>query len=122
MTRNDLIDFAVRMIRGAVAYGDKGLICIPGIESKHGKKSDAFEGFARTFLLYAFLSTGVPEYREEADWFITGFEKGVPGWPKLDEIGQARVEAALIALGLDMTREWIWKGSQRREHSGLLRL
>lgn len=122
MTRSDLVDIALQLIHGATSYGDKnhGLIYIPGPKSKHGIKSDALEGFARTFLIYAFLSVGTPEYRksEEAEWFIYGFENGVKSWPGLNEIGQARVEAAMIALGLDLTRDWVWNPlSTRSKHA-----
>lgn len=127
MNRDDLVFFADKIINGALKYGesDNSLISIPGIISKNGSHSDSLEGFARTFLLYAFLSKGEIKYRfsNEAQWFIYGFEhagctRNV--WPSLDIVGQARVEAALIAIGLDITRDWIWRKLSRHAQNGII--
>lgn len=93
----------------------RSLVALPGIVSGSGKASDALEGFARTFLLFAFRLAGergrdplgfVDWYR---DGLICGTDPRNPDrWVRPDEQAQAEVEAASIALGLLLTREWLW--------------
>lgn len=102
-----------------------GLIVLPGTRpSSSGPRSDGLEGFARTFLLAALRVAGdgghdphghLPRYAE-------GLAAGTrsPGaareltpadpdsWPRIDTVRQARVEAASLALGLRLTRRWLW--------------
>lgn len=115
--RKYVFEFGMKLIRGAIKYGntDKGLIFIPGKISKNGKDSDGLEGVARTFLLFSFLSSGEKELRDsyEANWFVECFERIASlsannQWVKLTEVNQAKVEAALLALGFDISRKWIW--------------
>ncbi|WP_329150047.1 DUF2264 domain-containing protein [Streptomyces sp. NBC_01456] len=102
-----------------------GLIVLPGARpSSSGPRSDGLEGFARTFLLAALRVAGddghdphghLPRY---AEGLAAGTRR--PGgareltpadpdsWPRIDTVRQARVEAASLALGLRLTRRWLW--------------
>lgn len=91
------------------------LIALPGRPSWSGARSDAFEGFARSFLLLALRVAGsggddpaglLPRYR---DGLLAGTDPTHPdAWPAIVDRGQALVEAASLAIGLDLTREWLW--------------
>jgi hypothetical protein len=81
------------------------LVHLPGPASRSGRWSDALEGFARTFLLAGFRRG------DHAEWYAAGLAAGSdPGseerWPRPDEIPQARVEAASIALALHESGLW----------------
>lgn len=96
----------------------------PGRSSAYGTDSDGLEGFARSFLLFGFRLVG----ENGADphgflhWYRAGLIAGTDPshperWPRPDELGQAKVEAASIALILGMTREWLWEtlsGAQKQ--------
>ncbi|WP_211483031.1 DUF2264 domain-containing protein [Actinomyces glycerinitolerans] len=95
---------------------------LPGPTSSYGSDSDGLEGFARTFLLAGFRLAGasratdvdVQDPYAMADWYRVGLVSGTtPGgqeaWPTLSDCAQAKVEAASIALILDMTRPLIWE-------------
>lgn len=90
-------------------------ITLPGPEGGYGRAVDGLEGFARTFLLAGFRLAGEHGADPEnlAEWYAEGIRVGTDPaspdrWVRLDEHGQAKVEAASIALILDMTRPWIW--------------
>jgi hypothetical protein len=94
-----------------------GRISLPGAEGGYGHVVDGLEGFARTFLLAGFRIAGDrgvgPVATELAQWYAEGIaagtDKGAPDrWVRLPEHGQAKVDAASIALVLDLTRPWIW--------------
>lgn len=103
----------------------RGLIALPGARpSSSGPRSDGLEGFARTFLLAALRVAGaggqdpcgyLPRYAEglaagtqapTADRELT--PAAPDSWPRVDAVRQARVEAASLALGLRLTRPWLW--------------
>lgn len=91
------------------------LVALPGPPSANGPRSDALEGFARTFLLAAFRLAGAggADPHDLAGWYAAGLAAGTdPGgaerWPTFAECNQAKVEAASIALALHETRPWIW--------------
>jgi hypothetical protein len=91
------------------------LISLPGPASRSGAWSDGLEGFARTFLLAAFRLAGAGGHDPHglADWYAVGLATGTDPaspqrWPRLDEIDQAKVEAASIVIALHETRPWIW--------------
>ena len=76
---------------------------------------DGLEGFARTFLLAGFRIMGErgEGLQDLTDFYAQGIRAGVDPdapdrWVRLDEHPQAKVEAASIALILDLTRPWIW--------------
>jgi hypothetical protein len=90
-------------------------ITLPGTDGGNGRDVDGLEGFARTFLLAGFRIAGerCAGLDELADWYATGIATGSDPaspqrWVSLDEHPQAKVEAASIALTLDLTRPWIW--------------
>lgn len=97
----------------------------PGSPGGYGRDVDGLEGFARSFILAAFrlAGDGGRDPHGLAEWYARGIEAGTDPdaadrWVRLTEHPQAKVEAASIALGLDLTREWIWDrldaGVQRR--------
>ncbi len=107
------------MLDAAVARGTRGhsRICFDGPVGPYGRDVDGLEGFVRTFLLAGFILKGSAgqQGRDFAEWYARGLAAGVDPdsperWPRLDECPQAKVEAASIALILDMTRNWIWDG------------
>lgn len=90
-------------------------ITLPGPEGGYGRAVDGLEGFARTFLLAGFRLAG--ERGEDphgyAQWYADGLAAGsdphAPDrWLRMSEHAQAKVEAASLALVLDLTRPWIW--------------
>ncbi|HEY0002389.1 MAG TPA: DUF2264 domain-containing protein, partial [Actinoplanes sp.] len=137
-TRDDCVRLAHHLVDSARRYASPGhaRITPPGPPGRNGTAVDGLEGFARTFLLAGFLLAGEkpgyrlagekPGYRLAgekpgagagsdalAEWFITGIATGTDPssperWVRLDEHPQAKVEAAALALILDMTRPWIW--------------
>ena len=104
-----------------------GLIGLPGPRpSWSGVRSDGLEGFARTFLLAAFrvagahggdphghlarYAEGLTAGTEAADAGRSGTEAvdGPDTWPLTTDVRQAIVESASVALGLRLTRPWLW--------------
>src|SRR3954471_21308713 len=90
-------------------------IVFPGPEGGYGRAVDGLEGFARTFLLAGFRIAGErgAGTDELADWYAAGIAAGTDPasperWVRLDEHPQAKVEAAALALILDLTRPWLW--------------
>ncbi|MDU0291809.1 DUF2264 domain-containing protein [Saccharothrix longispora] len=87
----------------------------PGPAGGYGADVDGLEGFARTFLAAGFRLAG-EDGRDPLDlagWYAGGLAAGTdPGsaerWPRPEEHAQAKVEAASIALVLDLTRPWLW--------------
>jgi hypothetical protein len=116
-SRADLIQLADRMLRSARRHASPGhaRILPPGAEGGYGRAIDGLEGFARTFLLAGFRIAGErgAGLDDLADWYATGIATGTDPasperWVRLDEHAQAKVEAASLALILDLTRPWIW--------------
>ncbi|WP_330274712.1 DUF2264 domain-containing protein [Lentzea sp. NBC_00516] len=87
-------------------------IDLPGEPSRYGPASDGLEGFARTFLLAGFrvAGGGDPALLERyAQGLAAGTDPHSPeAWPRPDQLGQAKVEAASIALVLQLTKPWLW--------------
>lgn len=117
MTRQDLEAFADRLLAAAHPYASPShaWITLPGPEGGFGRAVDGLEGFARTFLLAGFRLAGQrgDDPTNLADWYATGLDAGssrtsTDRWVRLSEHPQAKVEAASLALVLDMTRPWIW--------------
>ena len=87
----------------------------PGRTSSSGVDSDGLEGFARSLLLYAFRSAGEngADPHDFNAWYRAGLVAGTDPrnperWPVPGEVNQAKVEAASIALALQLTRPWLW--------------
>ncbi|MEU2074090.1 DUF2264 domain-containing protein [Streptomyces sp. NPDC013489] len=96
-----------------------GLIDLPGPRpSWSGARSDGLEGWARTFLLAALRVAGArgDDPHGHLDRYAEGLAAGTakPGradaesWPLTTDTRQAIVEAASVALGLRLTRPWLW--------------
>ncbi|MDX2559879.1 DUF2264 domain-containing protein [Streptomyces sp. TX20-6-3] len=96
-----------------------GLIDLPGPRpSWSGARSDGLEGWARTFLLAALRVAGARG--EDPHGHLGRYAEGIaagtatPGradedsWPLTTDTRQAIVEAASVALGLRLTRPWLW--------------
>lgn len=118
-TRAHWTALADRMLAALEPYRSPGgaRVVLPGPASRSGPDSDALEGYARSFLLAGFRITG--ERGEGAvatrllETYAAGLAAGTdPGspeyWPRPDVLGQAKVEAASVALVLQMTRPWLW--------------
>ena len=123
-TRRHWAELADRMLLALRPYAsaDHARIDLPGQASAHGRDSDALEAFARTFLLAAIRlrGEGGADPHGFAEWYahglVTGTRRG--GWPRPDELDQSKVEACSIALGLHLSRPWLWDrlshGEQQR--------
>jgi hypothetical protein len=116
-TRQDFLAYADRLLEGARPWASENFARItpPGVPGGYGRDVDGLEGFARTFLLAGFRIAGVRG--EGVDHLIRDYSRGIAAgvdpeapdrWVRPDEHDQAKVEAASIALILDLTREWIW--------------
>lgn len=93
----------------------KALITLPGRPSWSGELSDGLEGFARTFMLAAFRVAGEQgdDPHGHLDFYRAGLLEGTrPGsaeaWPAVVTRSQPIVEAASVALGLQLTKPWLW--------------
>lgn len=119
-TRAHWLDYADRLLAGVRRWAspNHARITPPGAEGGYGHAVDGLEGFARTFLLAGFRIAGDrgegSGYIDELiDFYVRGLRAGVDPasperWVRLEEHDQAKVEAASLALILDMTRPWIW--------------
>lgn len=116
-TRDDLIAYADRLLAAVRPWASENgaRITLPGASGGYGIDVDGLEGFARTFLLAGFRIAGArgEGVDDLIDFYSRGIAAGVDPdgvdrWVRLDEHGQAKVEAASLALILDLTRPWIW--------------
>lgn len=97
------------------------MLDLPGRPSASGVRSDGLEGFARTFLAAAFRVAGAGG-KDPHGWlerYADGLAAGTrtPGrddaesWPLIRDhtvFGQPMVESASVAIGLRLTRPWLW--------------
>ncbi len=103
------------------ATPDGALLDLPGPPSASGVRSDGLEGYARTFLAAAFrvAGGGGKDPHGWLDRYAQGLAAGTrtPGrddaesWPLIRDLhvhGQPMVESASVALGLRLTRPWLW--------------
>lgn len=94
---------------------------LPGPPSHSGVRSDGLEGYARTFLAAGFRVSGAggKDPNGLLERYADGLDAGTrtPGrddaesWPLIldhDVQGQPMVESASVALGLRLTRPWLW--------------
>jgi hypothetical protein len=88
---------------------------LPGPASRNGRRSDGLEGYARSLLLAGFRIAGeggadpAGVLERYAEGLAAGTDPSSPeAWPRPDELDQAKVEAASIALVLQLTRPWLW--------------
>ncbi|MEV7872848.1 DUF2264 domain-containing protein [Microbacterium sp. NPDC089188] len=115
--RSDWLAVADALLDAALRHASpgRGRIVFPGAEGGYGAAVDGLEGFARVFLLAGFRIAGArgQDVDELIAFFAEGVRTGVDPdaadrWVRMDEHAQAKVEAASLALALDLTREWIW--------------
>ncbi|WP_405719242.1 DUF2264 domain-containing protein [Streptomyces sp. NBC_00046] len=111
------------LLRAAWQWATPGgaLLDLPGRPSASGVRSDGLEGYARTFLAAAFRVAGA-EGKDPHGWldrYADGLAAGTrnPGredaesWPLIRDhtvFGQPMVESASVAIGLRLTRPWLW--------------
>nr|WP_154923722.1 DUF2264 domain-containing protein [Microbacterium testaceum] len=116
-TRREWTDFADALLAAARGYAsvNNARITFPGAEGGYGRAVDGLEGFARTFLLAAFRLAGDEGdgLEEVAAFYRRGIVSGVDPsagdrWVRMEEHPQAKVEAASLAVALDLSRAWIW--------------
>ncbi|MGV9270816.1 DUF2264 domain-containing protein [Kitasatospora sp. NPDC003701] len=103
----------------------RALIDLPGTRpSWSGRRSDALEGYARTFLPAALRIAGAggDDPHGLLEHYAAGLDAGTrrptrerdladgdrDSWPLITDRGQAMVEAASIAFALRLTRPWLW--------------
>lgn len=116
-SRTDLVALADALLTAVRPYASAhhARIALPGTPGGYGDDVDALEGYARTFLLAGFRLAGDPgeDPHGYAEWYARGLIAGADPrsterWVRPSEHPQAKVEAASLALVLDLTREWIW--------------
>ncbi|MEV5717700.1 DUF2264 domain-containing protein [Amycolatopsis mediterranei] len=116
-TREHWAAYADRLLAAAGEYRSPAgaRLDLPGPASRNGRVSDGLEGFARTFLIAGFRVAG--ENGADPGGYLEHYARGLAAgtdpaspeaWPRPDELGQAKVEAASIALVLQLTRPWLW--------------
>ncbi|MEU8395165.1 DUF2264 domain-containing protein [Nonomuraea sp. NPDC048892] len=116
-TRAHWAALAERLLLSARPFASPGhaRISFPGRAGGYGADVDGLEGFARTFLAAGFrvAGEGGDDPLGLMEWYARGLATGTDPasperWVRLDEHGQAKVEAASIALVLHLTRPWLW--------------
>lgn len=128
LTREHWCAYADYLLRSAHRHAtdDHANLHLPGASSANGPRSDSLEAFARTFLLASFRMAGDPEGTGWiADWYARGLDAGTnpanpDRWPTPGELGQAKVEAASLAVGLGLTRELLWDKLPQRVQEQLI--
>lgn len=116
-TRDDLERWTDTLLLDARRFASptRSLITLPGTPGGFGSTMDGLEGFARTFLAAGFRVAGA--HGDDPHGHLEHYAEGLAAgtdlrnterWARPTEHGQAKVEAASIALVLDMTRPWLW--------------
>ena len=116
-TRAHWTAYADRLLAALDAHRSPGgaRVALPGPASAYGPDSDGLEGFARSFLLAGFRVAG--ENGADPHGLLERYAEGLAAgtdphspeyWPRPDRLGQAKVEAASVALILQLTRPWLW--------------
>ncbi|MDP5227952.1 MULTISPECIES: DUF2264 domain-containing protein [Arthrobacter] len=98
------------------------LVHLSGRPSISGVRSDELEGFARTFLLAALrvAGTGGEDPHGHLDWYRSGLvagaaRDGAESWNPVAGRTQALVEAASVAIALQLSKPWLWDRMSRNE-------
>lgn len=116
-TRNDLAAYADRLLHAVRPFASPhhSLITLPGTTGGYGTRIDGLEGFTRTLLAAGFRLAGERgnDPHGYLEWYARGIDAGTDPhhpdrWLRTTEHGQAKVEAASLALVLDLTRAWLW--------------
>lgn len=121
LTRRHWVAVADHLLASAAAYRSPqgARINFPGRPSQQGPATDGLEGFARTFLLAAFLHAGGADHNDHLSRYVEGLIAGTrtvgaddnESWPVVGHVGrdgQPHVEAAGIALSLHLTKADTW--------------
>lgn len=127
-TREHWTALADRILSSARPFASPhhALISFPGAPGGYGSAVDGLEGFARTFMLAAFRIAGSPgDTGSIAEWFSEGLAAGTDPssperWLRPDEVDQAKVEAAALAIGLHLTRDVIWNRLDARVQGNIV--
>ncbi|WP_434446390.1 DUF2264 domain-containing protein [Lentzea sp. E54] len=91
------------------ASPDQAFLDLPGRPSRSGVRSDGLEGYARTFLAAAFRTAHGDDPHNWLERYAAGLVAGTAGqWPAIFDVGQPMVESASVALGLRLTKPWLW--------------
>ncbi|MFT4157303.1 MAG: DUF2264 domain-containing protein [Microbacterium sp.] len=128
-TRDELLAYADALLVAVRPWASENgaRITLPGAPGGYGIDIDGLEGFVRTFLLAGFRIAGARG--EGVDELIEFYSRGIAAgvepagidrWVRLDEHPQAKVEAASLALVLDLTRPWIWDRLDGLTHQRLI--
>ncbi|MDT0346335.1 DUF2264 domain-containing protein [Streptomyces litchfieldiae] len=118
-TRDHWTAYGDRLLAALLPHRSPGgaRYALPGPASRNGRDCDELEGFARSFLLAGFRVAGERGAGEPAAALLQRYADGIAAgtdpaspeyWPRPDVAGQAKVEAASIALILQLTRPWLW--------------
>ncbi|PFG19071.1 DUF2264 domain-containing protein [Serinibacter salmoneus] len=116
-TRADLAQFTDGLLLAARRYSSPSgaLLTLPGTPGGYGTAVDGLEGFARTLLAAGFriAGEGGADPHGLLERYAAGLAAGTDPrhperWVRPREHGQAKVEAASLALVLDLTRPWLW--------------
>ncbi|NUT47872.1 MAG: DUF2264 domain-containing protein [Saccharothrix sp.] len=110
-TRDHWVATADALLDSAWRYAspDQAFLDLPGRPSRSGVRSDGLEGYARTFLAAAFRTAHGDDPHNWLERYATGLVAGTAGeWPAITDVGQPMVESASIALGLRLTKPWLW--------------
>lgn len=108
-----LADESLLAVRPYASPGG-ALLQLPGPVPLGGPVSSGLEGFARTFLAAGFrLATAEGDPYDHAGFAARGIATGTDPaaadrWPRLDEVLQPRVEAAMLAIALHESRPRVW--------------
>lgn len=128
-TRDHWEAVADGLLRSAWEWSTPGraLIDLPGRPSRSGVRSDGLEGYARTFLTAAFrvAGSGGEDPHNWLERYADGLAAGTrtagrddaESWPLILDhtvFGQPMVESASVAIGLRLTRPWLWDGMDAR--------
>ncbi len=103
-TADDLLAAAWRH-----ASPDQAFLDLPGRPSRSGVRSDGLEGYARTFLAAAFRTARGEDPNNLLERYAAGLVAGTAGeWPSITDVSQPMVESASVAVGLRLTKPWLW--------------
>lgn len=110
-SREDWVALADGLLASAWRYAspDQAFLDLPGRPSGSGVRSDGLEGYARTFLAAAFRTAHGDDPHNWLERYAAGLTAGTAGeWPAITDVGQPMVESASVALGLRLTKPWLW--------------
>jgi hypothetical protein len=134
LTREHWAAYADDLLLAAARYrSPRGArIDLPGQTSQQGIRTDGLEGFARTFLLAAFVHAGegMDHPHDHLSRYLEGVVAGTrtagrddsESWPLIGRVGrngQQMVEAASVALSMHLTKSDSWDALDGAEQDRL---